>query len=223
MMVEPASVVVPPSFLDTPPISPRKRKGVPTRSPKASCDSDLTAVFIKFPFLHPAQTLDVPDKRSRMDAASPQLILTEATDPNTQEPSEKISLLAPLVAARVDSSTSEAESLCQPSGSPVSAVKVDKANVRFVGDSFYGSNRYWWTRTTRPSPAISSASSDDGSPPGGTTGAGDDKDEFEAGNLRPDTFSGERSSPGPVGRGRGRGRGRGGRGRGRGRGNWKKL
>ncbi|KAI8611248.1 hypothetical protein BC830DRAFT_1172041, partial [Chytriomyces sp. MP71] len=101
------------------------------------------------------------------------------------EPSEKISLLAPLSATRVDSSTSDAGSLGQRSGSPVPAVKVDKANVRFVGDSFYGSNRYWWTRTTRPSPAISSASSDDGSPPGGATGSGPrlvllDEEEVEA-------------------------------------------
>ncbi|KAJ3241427.1 hypothetical protein HDU81_000476 [Chytriomyces hyalinus] len=217
------------------PLSPKKRKGTPHRSPKATSDSDLTAVFITFPFItptrDPSDTAVKAKKQVRMNLGPSNEQQTDSTSTHLQRPSEKFpepsttnanttisqstsSFATPQSRSSTDASDHQASSALHARRISV------KANVRFVGDSFYGSNRYWWTRATRPSPALSTSSSDAGSP----TGQDDAKDGYDSsGNARGPEPSGLERSP-QSGRGRG-GRGRGGRGRGRGgrgRGGWAK-
>ncbi|KAI8828708.1 hypothetical protein BJ741DRAFT_625339 [Chytriomyces cf. hyalinus JEL632] len=207
------------------PISPKKRKGTPYRSPKATttssnnscCDSDFTAaVFIKFPFI-------------------------PYTHNNLHKQSNKTSMRVNLIPSNSANSTTfpEPTSTCTDSSSnPISQHDDDddddddgpkisiRANVRFVGDSFHGSNRYWWTRvTTKPSPALSTSSSSSSDYSGSPIKQRDSKDaEYDSSaNARracPETSSLEQSPQsaatrggrGCRGRGSGRGRGRGGRG-----------
>ncbi|KAI8836052.1 hypothetical protein BJ741DRAFT_197734 [Chytriomyces cf. hyalinus JEL632] len=213
------------------PVYPKKRKGTPHRSPKAiTSDSELTAVFIKFPFI--AYTHNALDPNSTATttttAIKPKKQVRLNLDASSSEPdstrkflSERgVAFAAPRLASG-STETSDQSSSSAAAASLSSSSKISiKAHVRFVGDSFHGSNRYWWTRATRPSPALSTSSSDVGSP----TGQDDVKDgEYDSSsNVREP--SGLDRSPQSAGRGRG-GRGRGGRGRGRGgrgRGGWAK-
>ncbi|TPX63833.1 hypothetical protein CcCBS67573_g08573 [Chytriomyces confervae] len=218
------------------PLSPKKRKGTPHRSPKATTDSDLTAVFITFPFIthtrDPADAAVKTKKQVRMNLAPSNEQRTDATA-HLRRPSEKFpepstNNTNTITTTTVSQSTtplsrSSTNASDHQASSALHARQISvKANVRFVGDSFYGSNRYWWTRAIRPSPALSTSSSDAGSP----TGQDDGKDaEYDSsGNARGPESSGLERSPQSAGRGRG-GRGRGGRGRGRGgrgRGGWAK-
>ncbi|KAJ3238107.1 hypothetical protein HDU81_008407 [Chytriomyces hyalinus] len=211
------------------PNSPKKRKGTPYRSPKAitTNDSELTAVFIKFPFItYTHDTIDPNNIAATKAKKQVRLDLDPASEPDSTRKflSERE---APFTAPRLASGSTETSdpsslSTAATASSLQAASKSSsvKAQVRFVGDSFHGSNRYWWTRATRPSPALSTSSSDAGSP----TGQDDVKDgEYDSSSNTREP-SGLDRSPQSSGRGRG-GRGRGGRGRGRGgrgRGGWAK-
>ncbi|TPX73368.1 hypothetical protein CcCBS67573_g05356 [Chytriomyces confervae] len=218
------------------PISPKKRKGTPYRSPKAtsSCDSDLSAaVFIKFPFI--PYTHNNVHKES--NSCKTTMRVNQIPSKNSAAPN---SATFPEPRSMAPFSTRHHPSTCTNSLSdPISVVlthdhqaKISiSANVRFVGDSFHGSNRYWWTRATtiKPSPALSTSSSSSSSDSGSPTKQADTKDaeNDSSGNARacPETSSLEQSPQsatrgrGGRGRGGGRGKGRGGRGRG---GGWSK-
>ncbi|KAJ3128751.1 histone deacetylase [Physocladia obscura] len=192
----------------------KKRKGTPFRSPKIDDNSDQTAVYITLPFT------GYSSEDVRMDSqkihGSISMEIDDASLPSFGEEStlyqdEKFPI-------ENNNAISSSDSVATTSAENTGTIHVlnqqqllrqkkqqqkreqAAVNVRFVGDLFYGSNRFWWTRTMRPSPAISSSESDAGSPTG--------KQEESNG------FAYERS-PTPVKRGVGRGRGRGSRGRGR--------
>ncbi|KAJ3238737.1 hypothetical protein HDU78_003346 [Chytriomyces hyalinus] len=207
------------------PVSPKKRKGTPYRSPKATTsDSELTAVFIKFPFIAYTHDALLDPNNAATTAVKPKKQVRLNLDPSSSQPDSTRKFLSErgaFAAPRLASGSTETSDQSSLSAASLSSSKISiKAHVRFVGDSFHGSNRYWWTRATRRSPALSTSSSDAGSP----TGQDDVKDgEYDSSsNVREP--SGLDRSPQSAGRGRG-GRGRGGRGRGRGgrgRGGWAK-
>ncbi|KAJ3283780.1 hypothetical protein HDU79_008767 [Rhizoclosmatium sp. JEL0117] len=200
---EPASV-----FADTsssPLDSPlKKRKGTPHRSPKTTTDSDLTAVFISFPFVVGSEQDEIQDEypRKRFSMSpSPRISGSDNQGPSSSFTDGDAAKFSPM---------QQAQRLSNLGSSVITATGTEQqanVNVRFVGDSFYGSGKYWWTRHIRPSPAVSNSSSDSDSPNG------------EDGKDESDSNEGERGETPRRGRG-GWGRG-GGRGRGRGRASWR--
>ncbi|KAJ3009455.1 UNVERIFIED_CONTAM: hypothetical protein HDU68_002701 [Siphonaria sp. JEL0065] len=177
-MAEVTAQPTPANVLSTPPFSPsKKRKGTPFRSPKPTIDqgNSLTAVYISFPFTFDQDDqADSANKHPSSFTTSPQVSALDAPPLFSHAPSlekEPPKFSPPFQPTRLSSLGSTVITSGCPSAPPKAATN---ANVRFVGDSFYGSNKFWWTRCVRPSPVASSSSSDSDT-------NGDDKDEDESG------------------------------------------
>ncbi|KAJ3076034.1 hypothetical protein HDU98_005983 [Podochytrium sp. JEL0797] len=222
-------------LLNSPPLSPvKRRKGTPTRSPKPNITNadHGSAVFIKFPFFSvtgstlPSDSLSPPQELHNPTNGYP--YLTAPTKPGPRKRS-------------IDATANESNTTTTiASNTPTTlrrAALPSKASVRFEGDSFYGSSRFWWSRTvSRPASTITSppgnagsrSSSDSESSPmlGSVQSLNNDGDvkKGEGEAVVVGNGGGEATRSGEVVAKRGRG-GRGGWGgarRGRGRGAWKK-